>query len=83
MSRLTPAACSPPPSTPGAGRASPQASGVQLQGQRHTPARVRPTVALRRRNLPRDAALASVLDGLMASCEVSTMRAFVDGITGF
>ncbi|KAI4967821.1 hypothetical protein ZWY2020_014018 [Hordeum vulgare] len=41
------------------------------------------TVALRRRNLPRDAALASVLDGLMASCEVSTMRAFVDGITGF
>ncbi|VAH12841.1 unnamed protein product [Triticum turgidum subsp. durum] len=41
------------------------------------------TVALRRRNLPRDVALARVLDGLMASCEVSTMRAFVDGITGF
>lgn len=41
------------------------------------------TVALRRRNLPCDPALASVLDGLMASCEVSTMRALVDGITGF
>ncbi|XBJ20186.1 hypothetical protein VPH35_011047 [Triticum aestivum] len=41
------------------------------------------TVALRRRNLPRDTAQARVLDSLMASCEVSAMRAFEDGITGF
>ena len=41
------------------------------------------TVALRRRNLPRDKALSRTLDGLMASCEVATTRAFVDGVTGF
>ena len=41
------------------------------------------TVALRRRNLPRDKTLSRTLDGLMASCEVATTRAFVDGVTGF
>uniref|UniRef100_A0A3B6GWK2 F-box domain-containing protein n=1 Tax=Triticum aestivum TaxID=4565 RepID=A0A3B6GWK2_WHEAT len=41
------------------------------------------TIALRRLNLPRDEALCRIVDGPMASCEASTMRAFVDGVTGF
>ncbi|XP_073358311.1 uncharacterized protein [Aegilops tauschii subsp. strangulata] len=41
------------------------------------------TVALRRRNMPRDTFLAEMLDCLMARCEIDTITAFVDGITGF
>ncbi|KAE8818999.1 hypothetical protein D1007_03204 [Hordeum vulgare] len=40
------------------------------------------TVALRRRNMPRDTFLAETLDRLMARCEIDTISAFVDGITG-
>ncbi|XP_071680878.1 uncharacterized protein [Lolium perenne] len=41
------------------------------------------TVALRARNLPRDEDVGRMLDGLVASCERATMKAFVDGIAGF
>uniref|UniRef100_A0ACD5Z8Y1 Uncharacterized protein n=1 Tax=Avena sativa TaxID=4498 RepID=A0ACD5Z8Y1_AVESA len=41
------------------------------------------TVALRQRNLPRDTALAKILDGLMAGREIDTMRSFANGVTGF
>ncbi|KAM3351835.1 hypothetical protein ACQJBY_023617 [Aegilops geniculata] len=47
------------------------------------PAEYDQTVALRRLDLARDKALSRVVDGLMASCEASTMRAFVGGVTGF
>ncbi|XP_073358312.1 uncharacterized protein [Aegilops tauschii subsp. strangulata] len=41
------------------------------------------TVALRRRNMPHDTFLAEMLDRLMARCEIDTITAFIDGITGF
>ena len=41
------------------------------------------TVALRQRNLPRDATLAGTLDGLNARCEIDTIRSFANGITSF
>ncbi|KAK1601359.1 hypothetical protein QYE76_007691 [Lolium multiflorum] len=41
------------------------------------------TVTLRQRNMPRDTTLARILDGLMARCEMDTMRTFANGVTSF
>ncbi|CAM0946976.1 unnamed protein product [Alopecurus aequalis] len=41
------------------------------------------TVALRRRNLPRDVNLGRVLDGLVAGSEIETMRKLANAVTGF
>ncbi|KAM0898561.1 hypothetical protein ACQ4PT_021879 [Festuca glaucescens] len=41
------------------------------------------TVALRQRNLPHETTLAKMLDGLMARCEIGTMRTFANGVTSF
>ncbi|KAK1601358.1 hypothetical protein QYE76_007690 [Lolium multiflorum] len=41
------------------------------------------TVTLRQRNMPRDTTLARILNGLMARCEIHTMRTFASGVTSF
>uniref|UniRef100_A0A8I6WP37 At1g61320/AtMIF1 LRR domain-containing protein n=1 Tax=Hordeum vulgare subsp. vulgare TaxID=112509 RepID=A0A8I6WP37_HORVV len=41
------------------------------------------TVGLRQRNLPHDATLAGILDGLKVQCEMDTMTSLANGITSF
>ncbi|KAM0837830.1 hypothetical protein ACQ4PT_061378 [Festuca glaucescens] len=41
------------------------------------------TAALRQHNLPHETTLAKRLDGLMARCEMDTMRTFANGVTSF